>query len=242
MGRSRWIPWRRAVCDGSHCQRLAGVKGERNFPLAKYTRVKPGYCLLNQRNRSRPCGQTQPPHHKCLDTHAVHELCRGFCSFTERCLTITTFAESRILTRNTEVRTELLPFVFFELALALICLIRITPTCYSTAIIKRLRNTQVTWSPLCITCWILNSHPVFTLQWEKKGGSSWEGRGESGAEQGGGSNLSSIQQQKLLLPTIATTIQEFIWRAAVCHCRREMECVWAREAGWNSIHTSTRGW
>lgn len=31
-----------------------GVKGERNFPLAKYTCVKPGYCLLSQRNHSRP--------------------------------------------------------------------------------------------------------------------------------------------------------------------------------------------
>lgn len=40
---------------------LQGVKGERNFPLAKYTCVKPGYCLLSQRNHSRPQGQTWPP-------------------------------------------------------------------------------------------------------------------------------------------------------------------------------------
>lgn len=84
-------------------------------------------------------------------------------------------------------------------------------------------------------------NPQQPPQREKKGGSSWEGRGESGAERGGGSNLSHIQQQKLRLPTIATTIQKFVWRAAACHCRREMECVWAREAGWNSIHTWTRG-
>lgn len=218
---------------------LQGVKGERNFPLAKYTRVKPGYCLLNQRNRSRPCGQTRPPHHKCLDTHAERFFV-GFFHLQNDVLQLVHLQKAEFW-HATEVWTELLTFVFFELALALICLIRITPTCYSTAIIKRLRNTQVTWSPLCITCWILNSRPAFTLQWEKKGGSSWEGRGESGAERGGGSNLSSIQQQKLLLPTIATTIQKFVWRAAACHCRREMECVWAREAGWNSIHTSTRG-
>lgn len=175
------------------------------------------------------------------DTHAENFFV-NFVRWQNDVLQLQHLGESRILTRNAEVRTELFAVVFFELALALICLIRITPTCYSTAIIKRLRNTQVTWSPLCITCWILNSRPTFTLQWEeKKGGSSWKGRGESGAEQGGGSNLSSIQQQKLLLPTIATTIQKFVWRAAACRCRREMECVWARDAGWNSIHTSTRG-
>lgn len=38
-----------------------GVKGERNFPLAKYTCVKPGYCLLSQRNHGRPWGRTRPP-------------------------------------------------------------------------------------------------------------------------------------------------------------------------------------
>lgn len=36
-----------------------------------------------------------------------------------------------------------------------------------------------------------------------------------------GSNLSSIQLQKLLLPTITTMIQKFVLRTAVCHCRRE---------------------
>lgn len=49
---------------------LQGVKGERNFPLAKYTCAKPGYCLLIQRNHSRPQGQTWPPHHKYQETHA----------------------------------------------------------------------------------------------------------------------------------------------------------------------------
>lgn len=36
------------------------LRGERNFPLAKYTCVKLGYCLLSQRNHSRPLGRTWP--------------------------------------------------------------------------------------------------------------------------------------------------------------------------------------
>lgn len=117
-----------------------------------------------------------------------------------------------------------LMFLFFEVTLALICLIRITPTCYSTTIMKRLRNTQVTWSPLCITCWILNSRPAFTPHWKK--GEFRGGEGGGGLEEGGGewgSNLSSIQLQKLLLPTITTKIQKFVLRPAACHCRRERE-------------------
>lgn len=137
---------------GAIVRGLQGVKGERNFPLAKYTRVKPGYCLLNQRNRSRPCGQPRPPHHKCLDTHA-----ENFFSWVLISHKLTFYNDYICREQNSDAqkpegRTELLALVFFELALALICLIRITPTCYSTAIIKRLRNTQVTWSPLCITC------------------------------------------------------------------------------------------
>lgn len=43
-------------------------------------------------------------------------------------------------------------FLIFEVTPALSCIIIITPTCYSATIMKRLRNTRVTWSPLCVTC------------------------------------------------------------------------------------------